>query len=245
MIVKLFRGSDPTGVVPPLDPTATAPINNGSVSLVSGKYVFNGVGYDCTQPGLYRFWNGGNSAIQSRLCYTPAGLYDFLSGMSWHHIHGVEDEKASYQLIANGGMTRKWRLRCGYIVGLAHWYLQSWANYLQSPIQSRSISVRTLGPLNGIDDGHVVLEVFHENKWKMWDLTNGVYWTLGGVHLSTAEIISAGILNCSRVHIDADSRYGASLAGSFCLGSYADMALLTPDEIDAWFARIFQAWTPS
>lgn len=242
MLVKRFYGDAPGVIVP--QASATAPLGTSSVSLISGKFLFNGVGYDCTLPGLYRFWNGGNSAIQSRICYTPDGLYEYLAGVSWHHTHGVEDEQANYQLMANGGMTRKWRLRCGYIAGLMHWFLPQWFSYFgQTTMKTRIINVLTRGPLNGIDDGHIIFEVFHENKWKMWDISNGIYWTKDGVHLSTAELIDAGILNCQRVRLDNDDNRGASLAGNFCLGSYADLALNTPADRDAWFARIFQSWT--
>lgn len=233
-IVKRFFSSAPGVLVPEV--SATTPLPNVAVGLTPGKYVFNGKGYDCTASGLYRFWNGGNSAIQSRLVMAPGGLYEFLSGVSWHHIHGVEDETSNYQIMANGGMTHKWRLRCGYIAGLMVWYLQQYG------LQVRKINLTTLETKNGVDDGHITFEVFHENKWKMWDVTNGCYFKLNGVHLSAAEIIAAGVLNCERVALDADEKQGASLAGPFCMGSYADIMLNTPAEIDAWFARIFQSW---
>lgn len=240
MIVKRYSSVALGAPVPEV--AATVALPSGSVGLVPGNYVFNGKGFDCTQPGLYRFWNGGAGAIQSRLVYTASGLYEFLAGVSWHHAHGVEDE-GSYQTIANNGMTHKWRLRCGYIAGLMVWFLPQWWSYFGlTGMQARVVNVKTTGPLNGIDDGHIVFEVFHEGKWKMWDITNGVYFTLAGVHLSTAEIITAGILNCERVHLDVDEKYGASLAGNLCLGSYADLVLRAPEDVDAWFARIFQSW---
>lgn len=234
-VVKRYFTNAPGLAVPEV--AATTPLPSSAVGLTPGKYLFNGKGYDCTASGLYRFWNGGNSAIQSRLVMATGGIYDFLAGISWHHTHGVEDETYNYQALANGGMTHKWRLRCGYVAGFCIWYLQQYG------YQCRKINLLTLEALNGVDDGHIVFEVFHEGKWKLWDITNGCYFKLSGVHLSAAEIISAGVANCERVLLDADENYGASLAGNFCMGSYADLMLNTPTEVDAWFARIFQSWT--
>lgn len=208
-----------------------------AVTMAPGNYLFAGQGFDCNRAGLYRFWDGGSSPIQSRLVMTKGGLYEFISGASWHHEHGTEDEQADFQAMANAGRTHKWRLRCGYIAGLMVWMLP------QFGYQARKINLLTREERNGVDDGHIIFEVFHENKWKAWDLTNGVYFTLNGKHLSAAEIIDAGVLNCTRVRLDADDRYGASVAGKFCLGSYVDMMMNTPEEVDAWFARIFQSWS--
>ncbi len=233
-VVKRFHTSAPGVTVPEV--AATAQLPNWSSCVTPGIYLFNGKGYDLSVSGLYRFWDGGNSAIQSRLVMAPGGIYDFLAGVSWHHTHGVEDETSNYQLMCNGGMFHKWRLRCGAIAGLMKWLLPQYG------YQCRLINLLTLEAKNGIDDGHIVFEVFHDNKWKLWDITHGCYYRLNGAHLSAAEIIAAGVLNCERVMLDADENFGASLSGNFCLGSYADLMLGTPAEIDAWFARIFQSW---
>ena len=210
----------------------------GSVGLYPGDYVFNGQGYDCNASGLYRFWDGSSSVIHSRLVYAN-DIYGYMSAFAWHQIHGSEDETTNYQAAATAGMTHKWRMRCGPISGLVNWFMGLWS------LQSRVVSLLTLGPKNGEDDGHVAIEVFDGGKWKLWDIDNGVYFTQNGVHLSAAEIIAAGILNCQRVAIDGDSRNAASLAAptGLCMGSYGDMFLRTPADFDAWFARIYQSWS--
>lgn len=224
----------------------STPLPSSSVAMLPGNYTFNGGGYNCTAPGLYKFWAGNNTPIQSRFVFgrladgitpDPESIYSFMAALSCHHVHGVADETTNWYALATGGMTSKWELTCGYISGLAKWWVPQYG------LPARVVTAVTVGPLNGVDDGHTVIEVSHGGKWKMWDLTNGLYFTKDGVHLSTAEVIAAGILTCVRVPLGTLDKMNSAMAGSFDMGSYSDMTRQTPDEIDAWFARIFQSWS--
>lgn len=201
-----------------------------------GSYLFNGLCYQCFASGLYLFWDGASGIIHARLVH-GGDLYGFLSGVSWHHAHGVADEDLTEQKLANAGMTHKWRLRCGYITDLMLWWLP------QYRYKCRKINILTKESLNGVDDGHIAFEVHHQGKWKLWDITNGCYFEKGGIHLSIAEVIAAGVVNCSRVAIDADEKRGSELAGVFDMASYRDLVFRTPDEQNAWFKRIYQSWS--
>jgi hypothetical protein len=215
---------------------ATAALPSSAVTMLPGNYLFAGSGYDCTAPGLYRFLSG--DTINSRIVW-DGDIYNFLSAVSWHHMHGIEDEALTGQYLANEGMTHKWRLRCGYITAFLVWMLP----YLGFTVrQVNLLSLQT--PPNGIDDGHVALEVTHGGKWKLWDVTNGCYFTDGaGEHLSAAEIVVAGVRNCVRVLIDGDLKGCGSVVDGFDMASYRDLVLRTDADTEAWFARIYQAWS--
>lgn len=218
--------------------------------MAAGTYSFNGQLYDCSKQGLYRFWKGDASPIESRIVGSNADPYPLLSAMSWHHLHGREDEgfflTSPPQLAqaAAAGLQHKWRLFCGYIADLAIWALTQ----PQFAFTTRHIQLRTTQPLNNINDGHIVIEVYFGGKWRLWDLTNGCYFIKSGIHLSADEIITAGVLNCVRVPIDDDAKYSASIADlgggvPFCIASYRDIQWHTRDEEDAWFARIYGTWS--
>ncbi|MDQ3744603.1 MAG: hypothetical protein M3444_09500 [Acidobacteriota bacterium] len=216
--------------------------------MAAGTYSFNGQLYDCSKQGLYRFWRVNDTPIESRIVGSNADPYPLLSAMSWHHVHGAEDESfwlaSPPQLaqLANAGLQHKWRLRCGGIVDLMNWVLTQ----PQFAYSTRRIQLLTLEPYNNANDGHIVIEVFFGGKWRLWDLTNGCIFIKSGIHLSADEIITAGVLNCVRVPIDDDSKYSATLVtvtgGPFCLASYRDIQWHTRAEEDAWFARIYQRW---
>lgn len=235
-VVKHFSTASPARLVRSADAVRDLP--NASTLVQPGYYLFHDRGYDCSMSGLYCFWGGSGDAIQSRLVYDGVDLYGFMSGASWHHAHGVEDETLDFAQLDRIGTTHKWRLRCGIIAGLMNWYMA------RLGVVSRIVNLTTLERTNGIDDGHIVFETYDANVWRLWDITNGVYFRRGGKHLSAAEIIEAGVLNCERVKLDGDEKYGASLVGDFCLGTYADMMLNTPAQIDGWFAGIYQSWKP-
>lgn len=233
MIVMHFPSRTPVATA-----AATTPLPSTSVAMLPGNYVFAGQGFNCTAPGLYKFWDGTANPIQSRFVF-GGDLPTFMAALSAHHVHGVADETTNWQSLATSGMTSKWELRCGFITGLANWWVPQYG------FPARSISIYTMQPPNGVDDGHVVIEVSHGGKWKMWDLTNGIYFTLNSVHLSTDEVIAAGVLNCTRVPLGNLDKMNSAMAGNFDMGSYSDMTRQTPAEIDAWFSRIFQRWVPS
>jgi len=218
-----------------------------SVMMAPGIYQFEGSGYDCRQAGLYLFMKDAITApIYARLVYAN-DIYGLLSGVSWHHVHGVADEGMTGQTLSNAGMAHKWRLRCGAIADLMLWLLP------QLNLSVRKVSALTTGPTNGIDDGHIMFEVnlgtSQNPDWRMWDITNGCYFNDSqGNHLSLGEIISAGVQNCIRVPIDGDEKRGSDIiiapnSNWWCMPSYADLKLSTEAELMAWYARIFQSWS--
>lgn len=244
-IVKRFCGQGVYVVseVPLVDAPSELPM--GSVGMQPQNWRFNGKGYDCTAPGFYAFWSGFGTPMHGRLLWGGT-LYEKMSAVSWNHIHGLQDEGLTGQLLANAGMTHKWRLRCGYIVDLVAW-LQT-VGYFSQPV--RKVQLLTVdGPFNGVDDGHVALEVYDEGKWKLWDVSNGcIFRSTQGAHLSAAEILDAGVLNCVREPIDGDDKVPADVVATYnnywCFSRHRDLVRRTHAEIDAWFARIFQAWNP-
>jgi hypothetical protein len=219
------------------------PMLFGSAFMAAGIYTLGGQSWDCRRPGLYRFMLDGEQFFRNRIVAgSPVDLYALISAMCWNHMHGSADETTDFQGLSNKGVHQRWRLRCGVIVALAVWLLPQ----LGQP--SRSVNVITTGPLNGFDDGHIILETLHGSSWRMWDLTNGCYWTdASGNHLSTAQFIAAianGGAFPTKVRLDgADKRWDAETAqvagGVLDMGLYGD--IVVAPNMEAWFRRIFQA----
>lgn len=223
----------------------------GSTYMTAGFYRFSTCPtvYDCRRAGLYRFKVSGEPFFRNRIVIgSPVDLYALLSGVSWNHIHGVADEGVDYQTMSNRGRFAKWRLRCGVIAGMMAWLLP------QVGFTARVANVSTTGPLNGFDDGHIVLEVSHNGQWRMFDMTNGCYWKdSNGNHLSTAQFI-AHIANNGpmpeKVKLDGtdrrwDNETTTVSGGVLDLGLYAENFLGTPAQEEAWNRRIFQSVTYS
>jgi hypothetical protein len=236
---RFFRGETPADV--PLGSNVAA-MPTASTWLAPGIYTYQGQVYDCREEGLYRFFNETNGSCFNRLVIKGSGqadLYKVLSGVCWNHVHGIDDNATDYQLMSNAGMTRKWRAQCGYIVGLMTWVLP------QFGIQARAKNPSAVSPLNGWDDGHIVLETLHGSDWRMWDMTTGRFFRNGaGKHLSTAEVVAAvnaGTFDalqqeflCSRWRFESDTIYGIDLS------IYGDMRFMTPEQQASWYKRLFR-----
>jgi hypothetical protein len=235
------------------DENSNIPVTTGGIALPStsvcitpNTYIVAGVSYDCSRQGLYRWFNTAGQFI-NRICVstTSPDVAAIISGMSWNHVHGIQTESGTYQNISDAGKYRKWSARCGVIAGLVSWLMP------QLGVTARVRNVKTLGTLNGYDEGHLVVETLHGSDYRMWDMTNGVYFKDGtGKHMSTADLIAWFVANPTgmpeMVKLDYDSKYthdcvtlgnGAILD----LGLYWERMFSTPALVEAWYRRIFQS----
>lgn len=235
------------------DEQSAIPVTTGGVALpavsafmVPGIYVLNGVSYDCTRQGLYRWWDPTVFNFANRIVVGSGSTLDsyaVISGISWNHIHGIGTEQgfdsASLQAMSNSGRVVKWSSRCGYIAAMCAWLMP------QLGVSARVRNVSTAGPKNGKDDGHIIFETLHGSDWRMWDMTNGCYFrNAAGKHLSTAEFIAhiaGGGAMPERTRLDYDFKYNHDYAGNLDLGLYWSWMLDTMEQSEAWYRRIFQS----
>lgn len=245
---KFFAGDGYRDVAEvPMTSPAPAAINPGTAWLTAGVRSFGGKVWDCSEEGLYIFYNMvTNQAVHrvaARNWTGGADLYKVFSGVCWNHVHGTDHNhlSGSWQTLSNAGALRKWAAQCGVIAGLMAWIAP------QMGFPARVRSVQTLAPLNAGDDGHVVFETQHGGQWRMWDISSGCWYRdAAGKHLSTTEIVA--IVNaggpfpevmslCPRPRADSD------MAGHIDLSAYVLFHLDTPADREAWVRRIFQSVT--
>lgn len=236
MIAKFFLFDEVSDV--PLAPSGAA-MPTGSAFLAAGNYSYGGVNWDMTRPGLYRFLFP-NGVMFNRVVYgSPLDLYELFSAMSWNHVHGTDDNHSDYQVSCNNGRYRHWRMQCGFVAGLCAWLMP------QFGVSTRVVNAVTLATKNGFDDGHIVFETYHSGAWRMWDLTNGVYFRdSNGVHLSTAAFIAqiaGGGAFPEVVSLSDGHKINSQTAGTIDLLAYWQMLLRRPDQREAWYRRIFQS----
>lgn len=218
-----------------------------SVCMTRGAYSLYGKTWDCTRDGLYIFRDPSKSFFVHRIVTLwgqQPDVYTLLSAVSYNHVHGVADESNDYQVVSNNGIYRRWRLRCGFIAGLCAWLLPQ----SHIGITARSVNVSTVGPKNGFDDGHIVLETLHSGQWRMWDMTGGCYFrNSSGHHMSTAEFINwlkvnpAGLPD--KVMLSPLlTKWGSDVAPGYNW-DYGRQGRLwdDPSYAESWYRRIFQS----
>lgn len=211
-----------------------------STFMAPGLYKVGGVGYDCRRQGLYRWLYNGQ--FVNRIVSSEAGvtnLEKLLSAVSWNHVPGNQTEWGNNQVISDAGRYRRWVMRCGEIVALMNWLLP------QLGFQTRAVTVITTGPSNGYDDGHTVLETNHGGEWRMWDMTSGCFFKNGnGKHMSTLEMVAlltSGAPMPERVNLKTEISYSSDCAGYLDMGLYGAYTFGTPQRIEEWYRRTFQA----
>lgn len=223
------------------------PMPFGSVCMTRGVYTLYGKKWDCTRDGLYIFRDPSKSFFVHRIVTPwgqPTNIYDLMSAISYNHVHGVADESWNYQVVCNGGIYHRWRLRCGYIAGLCAWLLPQ----SHIGISARSVNVSTVEAKNGFDDGHLVLETLHSGQWRMWDITSGCYFKdSSGNHLSVSTFISWLQANPvglpEKVYLSPlASKWGSDVAPGYNW-DYGRQGRMwdDPQYADAWYRRIFQS----
>lgn len=220
----------------------------GTIAMLPGVYSYNGDSFDCTRQGLYRFrpvdstGNPTNLRFHNKICWNPGPTFDIyavMSAISWNHVHGKADEHNDFQQTANASTFRLMRSTCGWISRWCQWFL----NF--AGVTSRIVNVTTIGPLNGWDDGHIVIETWTNGKWCMWDHTTGRYFLdSNGVHMSTSQFMAAianGGAMPQHVMMAADKLWNHECEDELDFGLHRQFFRSSPEDIENWYRRIFQA----
>ena len=153
--------------------------------IPSGVYQFRGETFELQKEGLYRFMEVGKEQ-QQRIVYKK-DLYSLLSAISWIVSHGNSDHIYSLETRTELAKTRKLFMNCGGI--------SAWAKSLLDgqSIRSRIVYSTTLNNRNKFDNGHVLIEVYHEylRRWVVFDLDMNCYFTIDQKPISFIEFAYA------------------------------------------------------
>jgi hypothetical protein len=162
VIAKHFRlGVDASvGVVPSASALPSALV------IQPGHYTVAGVTYDCTEEGLYCFWNPMQST-QNRIVYS-SDVDALMSAVAWLVVNGRSDDIQTDTELTSLALNYRLRLLCGKAV--------SWTKALCESlgIQSRVCKAVTSHTPTGYYDGHVLLEVMVGGTWRLYDISNDI-----------------------------------------------------------------------
>lgn len=229
IIAKRFHGPNVYDV--PSAPSGTVFPTNSNFYLPPGDYTFQGVHFNCSAEGLYRFVHHGVRTEQ-RIIHS-ADLYAFLSAFCWICCHGRGHEGLTPQALNAAAMRSKIRLGCGSTCA----WVSYWLNWLQVP--NRLCSLLTAETPNNYFDGHVVLEVHDGASWKLFDINRAQYFTRDGQHLSLYDSVP---LNQGQLfeYLDSDSYAVETYTSGFDATMFMEMEDRLPEDRMYWTERIYQ-----
>jgi len=222
----------------PLAPSATLALPS-TFHVVPGLYVYNGVGYDLTALGRYLFADPVTEVIMQRITWDATNIPAYISAFSACHLDGKYDDGTSIPLgsadltaYLNALKTRPVEMHCGYIADLMRTMMSQFAPAIPARLVQMTEGIV---PTNN-DIGHIVFEEKSSGAWRLWDVTNGVYFAdSSGNHLNLKDLINLGITNATMVRI---SEKKTSYDVGF--GLWEEFWGQTDANVRAWCNRIYQ-----
>jgi hypothetical protein len=131
MLANFYSGMS-VSVAPTITCATAMP---SGLHIVPGSYVINGVGYDCSLPGLYRFFDPSTGVCQQKICQTT-DVDIYISSLSWLHMDGVREDGLDTADAETAAKQHMIAMQCGEISALVQALLckhPAWAATLFIP----------------------------------------------------------------------------------------------------------------
>lgn len=225
----------------------------GPLTISQGVYTIGSDSYDCRNfQGLLRVMLASGQAV-NRIVYKD-DLYALLSGFAWLHVHGYSDEPVAGENWDTSWITRmgtlaksqSLRLRCGHISRFVSWFLQ----YLG--FQVRTVRWLTMvdpagQPWQGIDEGHISIEVFYNGAWRNFDPDLHIFFTdCAGNHLNAKGVpaaVASGDFKMESLSRNAAYTIEPAQSGVYNLTPWSELAFVRDSEPigESWIKRTCQA----
>lgn len=194
-----------------LTPTESigSPLPN-TTTMMPGVYTYQGLNYDCTEEGLYRFYTIHVDHKQRIVHHS--GIENLLHSVSWMHAHGYRDTLLNFSEAAAITKNDRVHLICGNISVFATTML---AEYGYS---ARNVVFLTLNPWNDYNNGHTMIEVKENGTWKLWDIDLRNYFQRGASDLNAKDFLNA--VQANDYEILSFSKSPVLCFGDLVYGSY-------------------------
>lgn len=225
-------GAWPSGFVTPPFEFAYNTYGGPGVFEFTEQGLIAAYAYDGSPP-----WGGGPYMDGGYRLVTKAdGTMDaipLMEAMAQVCRHGDADEGASHAQRLSTARLRPLEMRCGHVTNFTRQIASSVG------VTTRQVHLLNVTDNNYFDDGHVALEAQIGGEWKYFDVTSDIYFKdAQGVHASIADIVSAGVENCSAEML-APHRVGRISAPNV-LGMHFAATLHTHQNILEWCKRIYE-----
>ncbi len=207
--------------------------------IPSGEYTYNGNTYNLVDEGLYRFIIPLEKNEQ-RIVFDGKNLNSLMSAVAWIYSHGNSDNSKNFEELNFKALNSKIFGTCGTISIWIQEILES------NNIKSRIVQTLTLDDWNTYDNGHTMIEVYHNDfqKWILYDLDSNVYFSKNGTPLSLIEFIDAVKNDNYEIHILAnDTALDVSnfvAKNNYEYAFYAESVFANENTLKIWYKRVIQ-----
>lgn len=144
-----------------------------------------GISIDASEPGTYRLLGPESNTRQFMVWSPEYDVEKFMIDFGNLYVHGNRDDQSNLDDLVQSAKTRILSVTCGTISRLIQKVLASFK------IESRIVQTLTTEERNGLDDGHLMLEVKSGKSWTIFDPDNrSVFQNQNGQGMSVADLDS-------------------------------------------------------
>jgi hypothetical protein len=192
---------------------------------------------DAREPGLYRFFVPGFGGQQFLVWEPELGIVSFMTDVGYIYLHGNKDNSLSVEELEVASLNRKLSVTCGTIVMLLIDLLSDFG------IDARQALSVTLMEINGLDDGHVMLETKVDGKWVLFDPDSRTVFGDGDYLLGVADLASnfrplVGVNIMQLGPLSSMDNSGFLDENNVDLSFLEEKSRISPESLSNWYARI-------
>jgi hypothetical protein len=195
---------------------------------------------DARTPGLYRFFVPGFDGQQFLVWEPKLGVVPLMKDIGYVYLHGNKDDSLSMEELKVASLNRKLSVTCGKIVKLLIDLLSDFG------IDARQALSVTLMEINGLDDGHIMLETKVDGKWVLFDPDSRTVFGDGDNLLGVADLASnfrplVGVNIMQLGPLSSMDNSGFVDENNVDLLFLEEKSRISPESLSNWYARILGA----
>lgn len=195
---------------------------------------------DARKPGLYRFFVPGFGGQQFLVWEPKLGVVSLMKDIGYVYLHGNKDDSLSTEELKVASLNRKLSVTCGKIVKLLIDLLSDFG------IDARQALSVTLMEINGLDDGHIMLETKVDGKWVLFDPDSRTVFGDGDNLLGVADLASnfrplVGVNIMQLGPLSSMDNSGFVDENNVDLSFLEEKSRISLESLSNWYARILGA----
>lgn len=167
-------------------PSSADPELEDRLIVPPGRYLVdvgeNVVSVDAKKSGLYQLYTPDGASKQFIVWTKRVGIEKLMGLIYGLYAHGTRDDDLTTNQLMKKASTQTLSLTCGSVVRLTGKLLEGLG------ISSREIFSLTHEASNGIDDGHIMLEVHGGLGWELYDPDLAVRFTMNNQPLDAMSV---------------------------------------------------------
>lgn len=198
------------------------------------NFKYNNSTYPMFTGGVYKFSVPCQNT--TNIIIYDGNVRTLLESLTYFVVSGQDDTYKTIAQINARALTSRIHLMCG---STAYW-VKFWLDTFSIP--NRIVSLLRADTPNGFYDGHVVNEVYINNKWQLFDLNLGLWWDNGNQESKALkDICPMKDFNFSKLHQFKDMYASEQMANNvYHHSSTVDMFLASENMLYSWQKDIMQ-----